>query len=68
MRAYAIVRKPPPAMQEHLIKLTKEEPKISIDGISENRMTSPHKSGVPFMHELHSSGAYFKFSNEDGEK
>lgn len=68
MRAYAIVRKPPPGLQHHVIRLTKEEPKISIDGISENRLTSPHKTEVPFAHELQNSGAYFKFSNEDGEK
>jgi hypothetical protein len=68
MRAYAIVRKPAPGLQEHVIKLTKEEPKISIDGISENRLASPHKAGAPIAHELHNSGAYFKFSNEEGEK
>jgi hypothetical protein len=64
MRAYAIVRKPPPGLHEHVIKLTKEEPKISIDGISENRLASPHKTASSFAHELHNSGAFFKFSNE----
>lgn len=34
MRAYAVVKKQPPSTQEHVIRFTKEEPKISIEPIS----------------------------------
>lgn len=44
MRAYAIVRKPQPGLHEHVIRVAKEEPKITITPITENRLLSPHKA------------------------
>jgi hypothetical protein len=70
MRAYAIVKKPQPGLheQEHVIKVTRGEPKISINPISENRYVSPHKAVANNIHELSNSGAYFRYnSNQQDE-
>lgn len=69
MRAYAVVKKPAPSSQEHVIKFTKEEPKISIEPISENRFVALHKGANELpMHQLADKGSYFRFNYDGSEK
>jgi hypothetical protein len=69
MRAYAIVKKPNPGTVEHVIRITREEPKISIEGISENRLAAPRKGREELaIHEISNKGSFFKFNPQLSEK